>query len=1281
MASNAPLGVLDSPAQRSDEEGGGRSAAPLGILDAPAEAGFRQRSEEDDFDIPLVPEVVEQVGASFVEETVRDLEGAAKVVGAAAFSPLAMMSDSAPITFDDVTKRDVQGALMVGALGVGGLAAGAARATPFLSRLASRGALGRAASLAGGEAAAGAAFGAIRPLSEDESRIEAVAKDAGFGAVFGAGFSFFRSAAKATIGGKVADLKAAITNRSLASTARKFDQEQLGRELAGIELVNPETGATRSIRRKVETGEVVSTFVNESGDSAATRTFDSFDTALEDATSEGFLQRAGPARTTVPEDVTDLDAATLDLITGEGRQIREDLQRLQFEEYASVQQAAKQFADAEGELGALAAEIPTPADEFGVPTLAEDTRKGIERQLPKNLRDLPDHELLREGVRRGVVSVEAMEGQVGTDTMIRELFLNGRVPDKRNIVTSRSNDLFLKLFRTADNIAQSHPVVRPLVEEADKRMIQLERNLSNHRSWLGTLRESVPDEAAERGVRIIDNSAVDEAGNVRSIEDAREAALAAARETGDENVEDFVKQTTAKLSEVRRRAVEAGQLDEGLPGYFPIVNSGSWRLGIRRAGQESLEFRGFSGTQKEALEQADVLRQQLDDVEEIVVRPKEIAWEADVLTELSPEQFDQLQKAIRESAEISVQDAEDVASQVARVDAGQSPTRTSRFFKKRALGMREYADDPFESLNAYLNNVERSLQFGDIDRVADDVIRNIPEDQSNLRAWAEQLRADLKGQPRPVERAFDATLEALDINAKPRALKRYASALRNWEMFSRLGGFWSGIVNSTQVAVNTLPVLGARWTAEGMKVFRGGMKTFRSAVDELADAGVNIDLYVPLSEAGESAVKRPQTSRGRANAALREMRNGNVKKSLQQGGRAFQNIALFVFNSAEKVNRTVTAWGAFQRELSKGRTRSEAASIAQEIMEQTQFNYRLSNMPEILRGPAGKTIGQFKSFIVNQLEFMSDLVGVGRGRQIQPGALGKMGGVLFGLGGASLMLNTPGAGLVDKASGVFMDGKLSEKLKAGDIAGLDPQEDPLDKLVVFGLPGLLGDIDISDYVGTGKISEITRGLAGPAVSDLQTVADFVTNAAKDVQATGGPGTGRISDETKTAFLQQIMPSAARRAERAFDIAKTGDVRNPYTGKLIYRPQERYQTAFFKFLGAPSTRAQQERAMDAIAGEARRRYVQNHSALARKAAKAALEGDTDRVARIRREAAEMGVPISDRSLQFQRRALQNPAALRRRRRTPQALRQELDNLFEATGMTSLEKFNSGTLGAL
>ena len=94
---------------------------------------------------------------------------------------------------------------------------------------------------------------------------------------------------------------------------------------------------------------------------------------------------------------------------------------------------------------------------------------------------------------------------------------------------------------------------------------------------------------------------------------------------------------------------------------------------------------------------------------------------------------------------------------------------------------------------------------------------------------------------------------------------------------------------------------------------------------------------------------------------------------------------------------------------------------------------------------------------------------------------------------------------------------------------------------------------------------------------MQALGTFLAEAAADFKSAG-----IIAPETKARFVGRLMPSSMRRMSRAASIASTGEVRNPYSGKLIYQPHSRAWSATRAAIGIPEL--DQSREMAANRGD-------------------------------------------------------------------------------------------------
>lgn len=717
-----------------------------------------------------------------------------------------------------------------------------------------------------------------------------------------------------------------------------------------------------------------------------------------------------------------------------------------------------------------------------------------------------------------------------------------------------------------------------------------------------------------------------------------------------------------------------GRLHKPRIGYFPIFNVGKWRVNKTIGGTE--QFGGFYTTREEAL--AAAVRARDEGATHVYVGPTHWAWTDDFLA-LDPKDYGQLQKRLKEAAEQALDEGQldDLKEALqGKVVPGRAAPRTyAGVLQPRTLGIRDYAmADVFKVLNVYMGQADRVIGLHDFENVAtkylDAAIPQIAQDSptshlTNLRGWGEQLISDVMGRPRKSENIMDNTLAALGLRVKPRALRRWSSWVRRWESFSRLGGIASGIVNLTQISFNTTAKVGYKHTALAIgKLLDPSTGTpfqnFSRVRDKLVKLGVEqVEMFVPLSQEGGTGVHAVSSTiwediKRAAKRGTTAAKQGQGKSMVREYANAAELTFMFAFNGAERMNRVVTAYAQFLKSLDEQAARGglvserAAAAEANRMVKTTQFDYRMSNMPELFRDPGLATLFQFKSFLVNEIDFIAHL---------NKEELARFSASLMAISGMGVIMNMAPVDLLDSASSAFFHKSVSEAL-AIDVVG--DRDNYAAKLFAYGVPGMFG-VNITDYAGIGSVKEVTRGLHGPSVSDAYETWNFMKEAVADI--TSG---GVIRDETRNAYLQKVLPSAIRRFGRAYGLLENGEVNDPVSGQLIYKPQDRARTAFFTGVGFPTVEYTQRRAVADVAGRVKERYIRVNRDLAREAAEAILAGEPGRVQNLRNRARERGFELTDQSIKYQIKNLGMDASERMLRRTPVQRRQEVLDALEVTG---------------
>jgi hypothetical protein len=144
---------------------------------------------------------------------------------------------------------------------------------------------------------------------------------------------------------------------------------------------------------------------------------------------------------------------------------------------------------------------------------------------------------------------------------------------------------------------------------------------------------------------------------------------------------------------------------------------------------------------------------------------------------------------------------------------------------------------------------------------------------------------------------------------------------------------------------------------------------------------------------------------------------GENTKAFHSYMEAFENMWMFSFNEAERINRFATAWGAYRKGISPtsagglGMSKEAALSYAKEMVEKTQFNYRTSNIPQLMHGPVGGLLLQFKTFFINELELLAT---------VDTKTRLKMLAAFHTVGGFGALMAIPGIDMLDNASQVLL---------------------------------------------------------------------------------------------------------------------------------------------------------------------------------------------------------------------------------------------------------------------
>ena len=417
----------------------------------------------------------------------------------------------------------------------------------------------------------------------------------------------------------------------------------------------------------------------------------------------------------------------------------------------------------------------------------------------------------------------------------------------------------------------------------------------------------------------------------------------------------------------------------------------------------------------------------------------------------------------------------------------------------------------------------------------------------------------------------------------------------------------SALVNTTQITLNTLPVLGTRATSVGFKRFN---KAVLSKI------------------------------RGKPNADWRLMERHDIHplntfaegtRHQFQGEGKLSKISMAFFTSAEGLNRGVTFLGAVSKATDQGKSTGEAHQFAREAMRRTQFHYGAADKPELYRNVLLRVPAQFKNYVSQQIAFAFGL---------DPKKELPM--FLMSLALLTGALGLPLLDLIDDITDQVADFSPIAMMKEEALKALarSELEGGIATFILRGAPGLAG-VDMTGRAGMGdKFLPLTlRDWEGPWISTVKNAVRHGAEGAsiEDHIRNVTPGFGNPLKVLEAQRNGGVMTSVWKRGRGEYEMT----------------PDE----MALKALGArPVREARQQdlRDIERRKIEKRRqdvrRYVDRY-------VKARQAGDTDEMRHILAEAREQGVPLSRASIQSASRAMLLDRQTRSLKQLPRDMRRE------------------------
>lgn len=410
---------------------------------------------------------------------------------------------------------------------------------------------------------------------------------------------------------------------------------------------------------------------------------------------------------------------------------------------------------------------------------------------------------------------------------------------------------------------------------------------------------------------------------------------------------------------------------------------------------------GFYPSQREAIAAAK-RASALTPEDAFVVRPVQFKFPNSAATTLTDASYWMLMSKASKAMGLSGQDLKDAMEGVAR----RRFRRRIAGFTQMRTGVEGFSDDMDKVMRAHVNEVVRYVfldklkyrAINDMERMGMSPFRSANQQFPTLTRMVEAYLRDINGQKQPGEIAADEALDKILATpwGKPAlvgipaaaagaslmfgiatnpivaaavssyvGLRLYSSLSKAGEFKSRaitqdlmsdmahakLGAIFnmgSAMVNLTQTAINTMPVLGPKYTLMGM---------------------------IKLEEALRSKIMGKPNEDYRLLERSDTISNDTYTETqlLAVAQHSLARWSLFFFRTTENFNRAVAFLGGIHRAKDRGALPGPAFKEAESVMGFTQHHYGPSNKAEVLRNVFLRVPGQFKNYMMQQIAFTFEL--------------------------------------------------------------------------------------------------------------------------------------------------------------------------------------------------------------------------------------------------------------------------------------------------------------------
>jgi hypothetical protein len=294
---------------------------------------------------------------------------------------------------------------------------------------------------------------------------------------------------------------------------------------------------------------------------------------------------------------------------------------------------------------------------------------------------------------------------------------------------------------------------------------------------------------------------------------------------------------------------------------------------------------------------------------------------------------------------------------LAKIIANKIPGEVYDPFLEKRLGARGYKQDTWGALDAYVKRGTRKVHMDEalsaIKTKAGKSLETSPLEQSQFE-FLKRYIDNVNLRPTKVDNMIDNTVKSVvGYKFGQRPVTRVTKTLRQMTYRGFLGLNPGSALRNLSQGINTYAVLGEKYTTIGYaSLFKSG------AIDEIKSAGILMDNFI------------------------QDRTLSSTKKAMEK----LDKVLFSFFETAERINRGAAYFGAkakylaeHTKKVNKGvdlveeNLEQNAIEYAKEIVRKTQFSFGSIDTPVGLQSDLVKTLTQFQTFTVKQVEFLSEM--------------------------------------------------------------------------------------------------------------------------------------------------------------------------------------------------------------------------------------------------------------------------------------------------------------------